>query len=130
MIPPILTLLLLAFAVLLGVRVGKLRSALPMLLIAWVVVMVVNFVVAGVADDDDIGAFVGSAFIVLLLCIALWRLGVWFKHLAEPFPRETAIRGVSGTFCAVTTETATPCRRSGAGPTARVWRRYGQIGAP
>lgn len=86
MIPPILTLLLLAFAVLLGVRVAELRSALPMLLIAWVVVMVANFVVAGVADDDDVGAFVGSAFIVLLLCIALWRLGAWFKHRRRAVP--------------------------------------------
>ncbi len=85
-LPPILTLLLLAFAVLRGVRVAGLRSVLPMLLIAWVVVMVVNFVVAGVADDDDIGAFVGSAFIVLLLCIALWRLGAWFNHRRRAVP--------------------------------------------
>lgn len=86
MIPPILTLLLLALAVLLGVRVAELRSALPVLLIAWVVVMVVNFVVAGVADDDDIGAFVGSALVVLSLCIALWRLGAWFKHRRRAVP--------------------------------------------
>ncbi len=52
------TLLLLALAVLLGVLVAELRSPLPMLLITWVVVvMVVKFVVAGVADYDDIGAF-------------------------------------------------------------------------
>ncbi len=86
MIPPILTLILLAFAVLLGVRVAELRSALPVLLIAWVVVMVVNFVVADVADDDDIGAFVGSAFVVLLLCVALWRLGAWFAHCRGAVP--------------------------------------------
>ncbi len=86
MIPPILTLILLAFAVLLGVRVAELRSALPVLLIAWVVVMVVNFVVADVADDDDIGAFVGSAFVVLLLCVALWRLGAWFTHRRRAVP--------------------------------------------
>ncbi len=86
MIPPILTLLLLAFAVLVGVRVAELRSALPVLLMAWVVVMGVNFVVADVADDDDIGAFVGSAFVVLLLCVALWRLGAWLAHRRRPVP--------------------------------------------
>jgi len=56
------------------------------LLIAWVVVMLVNFVVAGVADDDDIGAFVGSALVVLLLCIVPWRLGAWFKHRRRTVP--------------------------------------------
>ncbi len=86
MLPPILTLIFLAFAVLLGVRVPELRSALPVLLIGWGVVMVVNFVVADVANDDDIGAFVGSAFVVLLLCVALWRLGAWFAHRRRPVP--------------------------------------------
>ena len=86
MIPPLLTVLLLVFAVLLGVRVAELRSALPVLLVAWVVVIVVNFIVADVADDDDIGAFVGSAFVVLLLCVALWRLGARFKHRRRSVP--------------------------------------------
>ncbi len=86
MIPPILTLLLLGFGVLLGVRLAELRSALPVLLIAWVVVTVVNFVVADVADDDDIGAFVGSAFVVLLLCLALWRLGAWLTQRRRAVP--------------------------------------------
>jgi hypothetical protein len=43
------TLLLLALSVLLGVLGADLRSPLPMLPITWVVVMVVKFVVAGVA---------------------------------------------------------------------------------
>ena len=84
MIPAVLTLLLLGFAAFLGVRVAGLRSALPALLIAWAVVMIVNFLVADVADDDDIGAFIGSAFVVLLLCVALWRLGAWFTHRRRP----------------------------------------------
>ena len=86
MIPPILTLLLLAFAVLLGARVAELRSALPVLLMAWAVVMVVNFLVAGVADDDDVAAFLGSALIVLLLGVALWRLGAWVKQRRRTVP--------------------------------------------
>lgn len=84
MVPPVLTLLLLVFAVLLGARMTELRSALPLLVIAWAVVMIVNFLVAGVADDDDIGAFVASAVVVLVVCVGLFRLGAWLKQRRRP----------------------------------------------
>ncbi len=80
MLPPILTLVLLVFAVALGTRVRKPGGALPMLVVVWAVVMIVNFVVAGVADDGDVGAFVVSAGVVLILCAGLWRLGDWLAH--------------------------------------------------
>ncbi len=86
MVPPILTLLLLAFALLLGFRMAEPRAALPALGVAWLVVMIVNFLVAGVADDDDVGAFVGSALVVLLLCIGLWRLGRRLEQRRRPAP--------------------------------------------
>ncbi len=75
MVPPILTLLLLLSAILLGTRVPSLLAALPLLVLAWALVMVVNFVVAGVADDGDVAAFVGSSLVVLLLCVGLWKVG-------------------------------------------------------
>ena len=80
MLPPILTLLLLVFAFALGARVDQPRTALPTLAAAWLGVMVVNFVVADVGDADDVGAFVLSAFVILLLAYGLWRLGGWLAR--------------------------------------------------
>lgn len=77
MLPPILALLLLALGLTLGVQAWDLRRVLPVLVAAWVVAMVTSFIVAGVADDGDIGAFVGSAFVLLALALGLWRLGLW-----------------------------------------------------
>ena len=37
-----------------------------------------SFVVAGVADDGDVGAFIGSAVVILALSLLLWKLGMWF----------------------------------------------------
>ena len=80
MVPPILTLLLLVFAFALGARVEQPRTALLTLAAAWLGVMVVNFVVADVGDEDDVGAFVLSAFVVLALAYGLWKLGGWLAR--------------------------------------------------
>ena len=77
LVPPLLTLALLVGSVVFGARVSHWRAAVPVVVIAWGAVMLANFVVAGVGDDDDIGAFVASAFIILLLCVGLVRLGAW-----------------------------------------------------
>lgn len=80
MLPPILTLILLVFAFGLGLRGPHARSALPLLAATWLAVMVINFFVAGVADDDDVGAFFFSGLVALLLTYALWRLGAWLQR--------------------------------------------------
>lgn len=78
-LPPILTLILLVFAFLLGLR-GQSRSALPVIAATWLGVMVINFFVADVGDDDDVGAFFFSALVLLLLAYLLWRLGAWLRR--------------------------------------------------
>lgn len=80
MVPPILTLILLVFAFAFGFRGPQSRSGLRTIAVAWLVVTVVNFVVAGVADDDDVPAFFFSALILLLLTYLLWRLGGWLRR--------------------------------------------------
>ena len=78
---PILTLLLLVFAFACSAHVSiSQESALPTLAAAWLGVMVVNFVIADVGDADDVGAFVLSAFVILLLAYGLWRLGGWLAR--------------------------------------------------
>lgn len=80
MLPPILTLVLLVFAFAFGLREPQSRTALPTIAVAWLVVTLINFIVADVADDDDVGAFLFSALVVLLLAYLLWRLGSWLRH--------------------------------------------------
>ena len=89
-LPPILTLLLLVFAFVLGVRVEQPRTALPALAVVWLSVMAANFVIAGVGDDDDVGAFILSAFVILLLAYGLWRLGRWLSRDGASRPRLSA----------------------------------------
>jgi O-antigen/teichoic acid export membrane protein len=79
MVPPFLTLLF-AQAVALGVRRWGLQRVLPTLVAAWLFAMITSFVVAGVADDDDVGAFVASAVVLLALGLALWRFGLWLGN--------------------------------------------------
>ena len=31
-----------------------------------------------VADDGDVGAFIGLAVVILALSLLLWKLGMWF----------------------------------------------------
>ncbi len=78
MLPPVLTLLQLGLAVALGLWRWNLRRALPALVMAWAAVMTTSFVVAGVADDGDVGTFIGSAVVILALSLLLWKLGMWF----------------------------------------------------
>jgi hypothetical protein len=82
-LPPILTLLLLAFAFGVGYRDLPQHRTLKVLVVAWALVMVTNFVVADVADDDDIGAFIFSALLVLVLCYGLSRLGGRWAHRGQ-----------------------------------------------
>lgn len=77
MVPPFLTLLFLAFSLWIGTRATRPRTAFPLVGAVWAGIMVVNFIVADVADDDDVGTFVFSAFVVLLLGVGLWWLGRW-----------------------------------------------------
>lgn len=79
-LPPILTLVLLLFAFLLGLRGPQSRSDLPVIAATWLGVMVITFFVADVGDDDDVGAFFFSALVVLLLAYMLWRLGAWLRR--------------------------------------------------
>ncbi len=67
----------LVLTVVLGVLGWELRRVLPALIGAWLFASIISFIVAGVADDGDIGAFVGSAVVLLVLAVLLWRLGVW-----------------------------------------------------
>lgn len=80
MLPPLLALLLLALAVTIGLRGWALRHASALLIPAWAFAMVTSFIVAGVADDGDVGAFAGSAVVILALTLGLWRLGLWLRN--------------------------------------------------
>ena len=64
-LPPILTLILLLVAFLLGLRGPQSRSALPVIAATWLGVMVINVSVADVGDDDDVRAFRFSALVAL-----------------------------------------------------------------